>query len=106
MDRYFLSVKNQREKFNIIYGSKRGNSKRVAAYLLERFPDAFLTDAKNLTSLPDATDGCAEQFCFVASTWGDGELQDDMETLLRNSMRRLTSADAYLIELGNYYGYD
>jgi len=43
---------------------------------------------------------------FFASTWGDGELQEDMESLFVRFKLDLTGKHFAVCELGNYYGYD
>lgn len=89
----------------LVYGSTRGNTRKVA----ERLRDALthpvtliradeLHDAKQLNSFTVVL--------FFASTWGDGELQQDMESLLLRMPLRLDGKRYAVCELGNYYGYD
>ncbi len=43
---------------------------------------------------------------FLASTWGDGELQVDMENFFTRQSVALAGKRYAICELGNYYGYD
>jgi len=43
---------------------------------------------------------------FLASTWGDGELQIDMEHFFVQNHIDLSGKYYAICELGNYYGYD
>lgn len=43
---------------------------------------------------------------FFASTWGDGELQIDMENFFTSFFLDLQGKKYAMCELGNYYGYD
>jgi flavodoxin len=43
---------------------------------------------------------------FLASTWGDGELQIDMEHFFARQRIDLSGKLYAICELGNYYGYD
>lgn len=89
----------------LIYGSSRGNTKLVADRVRSMldFP-IVLVDAKNVedAALFDNYD----PLLFFASTWGDGELQIDMEDLLFKFTLNLKGKKYAICELGNYYGYD
>lgn len=89
----------------LIYGSSRGNTKLVADRVRSMldFP-VVLIDAKNVEDVQffDSYD----PLLFFASTWGDGELQIDMEDLLFKLSLDLKGKKYAICELGNYYGYD
>lgn len=89
----------------VVFGSSRGNTRAVVKKLpaLLRFPfdsvdAADLTDTRHF----DAYD----LLLFLASTWGDGELQVDMEMFFVKCPLHLAGKPYAICELGNYYGYD
>ncbi len=89
----------------VLFGSSRGNSKLVA----NRMADfaSFNLDVVNVAELHDAT--IIQQYellIFLASTWGDGELQEDMENFFSRIPIDLAGKAYAICELGNYYGYD
>ena len=89
----------------ILYGSTRGNTRLVAT----RMPAKLLFDADVLevNALQDAE--VLRQYdllVFLASTWGDGELQIDMEDFFVRHRVDLSGKHYAICELGNYYGYD
>ncbi len=89
----------------IVFGSTRGNTRTVAGRvpgMLEIAVDVM--DVKNIgsTELLAAYD----ILVFFASTWGDGELQADMEDFLARHPLQLGGKPYAICELGNYYGYD
>ena len=59
---------------------------------------ARLTDARILEEY--------ELLLFFAPTYGDGELQQDMEDFLQRLDQALPDKHFAVCELGNYYGYD
>jgi flavodoxin len=92
-------------KVLIIYGSTRGNTRLVAT----RMPDklTFHADVQDVKALRDVD--VLHQYdvlVFLASTWGDGELQVDMERFLVGHPVDLSGKRYAICELGNYYGYD
>jgi flavodoxin len=89
----------------IIFGSTRGNTRTVVKRMpsLLDFP-VDTRDAKH--GLDDASLDDYDLLLFFASTWGDGELQADMEDLLVRTPLRLNGKYYAICELGNYYGYD
>ena len=89
----------------IIYGSKLGHSKKVAAKIAEKLHISRTINAREISDLATLESDKIGPLCLVASTWGDGELQDDMEALLLRSSN-LKGRKICLVELGNYYGYD
>jgi flavodoxin len=89
----------------IIYGSTRGNTRLVAA----RMPGNlhFDVDVRDVASLQDSN--VLRQYdllLFLASTWGDAELQIDMEHFFARQRVDLCGKHFAICELGNYYGYD
>jgi flavodoxin len=97
------------KRYAIIYGSTSGNSRRVAKRIYESLDHAFIFNSKDYGSLADINLklGITKfTYVFVASTWGDGELQIDMENFLLRSSEWNIQDDCHIVELGNYYGYD
>ncbi len=92
-------------KAALLYGSSHGRTRKVVAEsvrLLTIKPEVF--DVKDLPA--------EEQFAaydillFFSPTYGDEELQPDMEEFLRQFSLNLTGKRFIICELGNYYGYD
>jgi len=92
-------------KAAILYASSHGRTKKVLAevvgHLLIR-PDLF-----------DVKEGVDQQrlaeydlLAFFSPTYGDEELQQDMEDFLERFTLDLTGKQFVICELGNYYGYD
>ena len=95
------------ERDLIVFGSKLGNVRKVACHLAKEIeaPNAIAAEVVgDLGKLIE--DSHASRLFIVASTWGDGELQDYMEGLFIRSTPISVPIDTYIIELGNYYGYD
>lgn len=89
----------------VVFGSLRGNTKLVANRLVEYA--TFPADVVNVTDLHDTkTIQSYDLVLFLASTWGDGELQIDMENFFIQHSVDLTGKYYGICELGNYYGYD
>jgi|LakMenE01Jun11ns_1017448.scaffolds.fasta_scaffold9888894_2 flavodoxin len=89
----------------IIYGSSRGNTRLVVNRLSERLD--FHIDLAEASTLLDAnTISEYDLLLFFASTWGDGELQIDMENFFIRNLINLNGKPYAICELGNYYGYD
>jgi len=89
----------------LVYGSTRENTARLARSLPQLLAvplDVF--NAANIQSL-EQIDGY-DVYLFFASTWGDGELQIDMENFFVKHRLELTGKAYAICELGNYYGYD
>jgi len=89
----------------IIYGSTRGNTRLVATRMPSNLH--FDADVRNVTSLEDSSVlRRYDLLLFLASTWGDGELQVDMEQFFVRQHIDLAGKHYAICELGNYYGYD
>ncbi len=89
----------------VLYGSKTGNTRLVA----NRLPGMlrFEAQAVNVASLTNADLLLSyDMTLFLASTWGDGELQLDMELFMQRTHIDLHGQPYAICELGNYYGYD
>lgn len=95
------------KNYLIIYGSLTGNARRVAESIQQKV-GARLYNSKDFNSLDQIIklNHNSMEMVFVASTWGDGELQSDMENFLINSNPLKCSPVCHIVELGNYYGYD
>jgi flavodoxin len=89
----------------LLYGSSRGNTRLVAQRLAEWLEfEAELADVKDAP--PADRLARFDLLIFLASTWGDGELQVDMEHFLARPLPVLDGKAYTICELGNYYGYD
>lgn len=89
----------------VIYGSTLGNTRRVVTRLPEMLD--FSVDIVDVKMLKDATSfPTYDLLIFFSSTWGDGELQVDMEAFLVREALQLHGQPYVICELGNYYGYD
>lgn len=90
----------------LVYGSSRGNTRKV----VERLPQMlnFDLDIHEVSTIiqPQVLIDASEVLIFLASTWGDGELQVDMENFLVRHTLLLSGKPYAICELGNYYGYD
>lgn len=66
-------------KTAVIYGSTTGNNKKIAAIIFQRLsnnlPEVLMYDVRDFSpnSLTDY-----DLIVIGSSTWGDGDLQDDM----------------------------
>lgn len=89
----------------VLYGSNLGNSRLVASRLPELLQ--FAVDVIDIsTVLDEALLSQYDLLIFLASTWGDGELQVDMENFFVRYQFDLQGKPYAICELGNYYGYD
>jgi len=89
----------------ILFGSTTKNTRKAA----ERLPELlnFQADVLDVKKITDITVLSQYDFLiFMASTWGDGELQIDMENLFVRNQFDLNGKPYTICELGNYYGYD
>lgn len=91
----------------VVFGSKLGNARKVARHLAEEIDALDVIAAGSVANLANVISASGvDRLFIVASTWGDGELQDCMETLLVRSTPVKVPVDTHIVELGNYYGYD
>ncbi len=89
----------------VIYGSSTGNTAKAAARLVEQLN--FSVDVVEVKLVSDVNVlGQYDVLIFMASTWGDGELQVDMEAFFVRQQVALDGRPYAICEVGNYYGYD
>ena len=89
----------------VLYGSSRGSTRQVVARLSGYFNFPFQAfDVKQIVDIHSLK--AYDLFLVFSPTYGDAELQPDMEQFIARF--DLTLADKYyaICELGNYYGYD
>jgi flavodoxin len=89
----------------ILYGSTRGSTERVVKALSKYL--SFSYEVRNVKLLQNSD--VLNQYdllIFFAPTYGDEELQDDMENFLSICNNDLSGKFYAICELGNYYGYD
>ncbi|HET7537860.1 MAG TPA: flavodoxin family protein [Candidatus Didemnitutus sp.] len=92
-------------KIALLYSSQHGRTRKAVQEALPRLAaQADLFDAKDL---PTAAQLLAYQVWLVFTpTYGDEELQLDMENFLRGFSADLAGRRFAICELGNYGGYD
>ena len=89
----------------VLYGSSRGSTRKVVARLSDYFDFPFkVFDVKQVedTRVLDPYD----LFLFFSPTYGDAELQPDMEKFIACFKLDMSNKYYAICELGNYYGYD
>lgn len=89
----------------VVFGSTHNSTKRV----VEKLPSYlnFPFDVVNAKNLPNRFSVINyELILFFTPTYGDEELQEDMENFLINFARDFKNKKYAICELGNYYGYD
>ena len=92
-------------KAALLYASEHGKTRKVVAEVLKQLrlaPDVF--DVKNISGQEVLTQ--YDLLLFFCPTYGDEELQDDMENFLRHFELDMTGKRFAICELGNYYGYN
>lgn len=92
-------------KAALLYGSTHGRTRKVVEEIVRRV--AVQLDVFDVKSKP-APEKFADYdtLLFCVPTYGDEELQDDMEEFLQTFDLDLTGKRFAIAELGNYYGYD
>jgi flavodoxin len=92
-------------KIAILYGSSYGKTRAVVKRVVQGLSSA--------TDIYDVKDRhpwdlllTHDLFLFFCPSYGDEELQSDMEEFFRNCNLDLTERWFVVCELGNYYGYD
>lgn len=92
-------------KIVAIYGSTHGRTRKVVEKVAERLNvELSVFDVKDAPELGTISE--SDLLLFFAPTYGDEELQDDMEEFLRAFEMNLGGKLFAIAELGNYYGYD
>ena len=88
-----------------LYASSHGRTRKVVELLLPQLkikPDVFnVKDSPPLEQLSGY-----DIFLFFSPTYGDEELQTDMEAFILQFSLDLTGKCFAVCELGNYHGYD
>jgi flavodoxin len=89
----------------ILFGSSTGNSRLVASRLLEMLK--FSVDIIDVRVIENTALLLKyDLLILISSTWGDGELQPDMEKFLISCQADLKGKQYAICELGIYSGYD
>jgi flavodoxin len=82
-----------------------GSSGRIVARLQEKIK--MQIDFKNMADQPDPNEIASYDFIiFLVATYGDQELQGDIEKFLVSIEKDLSGKRFSICEMGNYYGYD
>lgn len=92
-------------KTAIIFGSTNGRTRRVVREVVAQLgrPIEAFDAGEGLTPERVAP---FDTWLFFAPTYGDEELQPDLERFVFGLSRRLEGTRFAVCELGNYYGYD
>jgi flavodoxin len=89
----------------VLYASSHGSTRRVVKTLAETAQFPF--DCFDVKSLKDASSTDKyELFLFFCPTYGNEELQQDMERFIIDFKLDMSSKYYAICELGNYYGYE
>ena len=91
----------------LIYTAPRpqGTSARIAEIMNREFPGGI--DLINLANgLPKEKLNAFDTLVFIAATYGDQELHDDVEDFIVTLNERDSHYNYAVCEIGNYYGYD
>jgi flavodoxin len=89
----------------ILYCSTHGKTKKAVAEVLrhlEIHPDVYSVENRP----PQDVFRGYDLLAFFCPTYGDEELQEDMESFLQGFQPDLKGKQFVICELGNYYGYD
>ena len=96
------------KSIGIFYGSTTGTTEQVAMEIAEALGVAE-ADVHDVTKSAPSEVGAYEVLLFGASTWGDGDLQDDMQDFLNGVGQmygQLVKTGATMIGQYNADGYD
>ena len=89
----------------VLYASSHGSTRRVVKTLAETVKFSF--DCFDVKSLTDSSSmGKYDVFLFFCPTYGNEELQQDMERFIIDFKLDMSSKYYAICELGNYYGYE
>ncbi len=92
-------------KTGILYGSCHGRTRKVVEHVRARL--AVEVDVHDAKEVADPAALAMYDILFVfCPTYGDEELQPDIESFLLRFDTRLDGRLFTVCELGNYYGYD
>jgi flavodoxin len=88
----------------VVYGSSRGSTRRIVSRLGEAFHFPF--DTFDVRDVPDPAALLAYDFLvFFCPTYGDDEVQDDVEAFLQRPGLRLDGRPFAICAPGSYDGY-
>jgi flavodoxin len=89
----------------VLYASSHGSTRSVIKRLAEMVQFSF--DCFDVKSLRDSSSmDKYELFLFFCPTYGNEELQPDMERFIINLKLDMSGKYYAICELGNYYGYE
>ena len=89
----------------VLYASSHGSTRRVVKTLAEMVQFQFdCFDVKSLTDLSSMNK--YDVFLFFSPTYGNEELQLDMERFIIKFKLDMSNKYYAICELGNYYGYE
>jgi flavodoxin len=89
----------------VLYASSHGSTRRVVKTLAEKVTFSFdCFDVKSLTDTRSIDQ--YDVFLFFSPTYGNEELQQDMERFIVNFKLDMSRKYYAICELGNYYGYE
>ena len=89
----------------VLYASSHGSTRRVVKTLAETAQFSF--DCFDVKSLTDSSSmDQYDVFLFFSPTYGNEELQQDMERFIVGFKLDMSSKYYAICELGNYYGYE
>lgn len=92
-------------KIAIVYGTSHKTTQKIVNKLSQWW--RFDYSVFNVADFPNAESlATFDLLVFVCPTYGDEELQEDMERFLVGSDFRLDKVKYVICETGNYYGYD
>jgi flavodoxin len=92
-------------KIAILYGSTHGKTSKVVTKVVEHL--SLPADVFNVRSIESsAALADYDLFLFFSPTYGDEELQTDMEEFLLRCEFNLSGKHFAICELGSYYGYE
>lgn len=94
----------QKIKIGILYGSTHHTTAKIVKYVSEVLNIESVYDVKNIDDMSIVSQ--YDWLVFFCPTYGDEELQSDMEDFFQKQELVLTDKKFTICETGNYYGYD
>lgn len=91
-------------KATLLYATTYGKTRRVVTEVTRQLE--FAVDVYNVKEIELPLSSSYELLVLFCPTYGDEELQDDMEQFLVRFQPNLSGKKFCVCELGNYYGYD
>lgn len=89
----------------LLYGSTNGRTRKTVNTAVQRL--ALKPDVVNVKEPPSTEQISAYDLLLIfCPTYGDEELQTDMEDFIKDFSLDLTGKRFVICELGNYYGYE